>query len=136
VLAASAVLLLALSAAAAPAGEPQRGERAYQKCYSCHAVEPGNYDTSGPNLHAIVGRRIAAQRSFDYSPALRALARRHRRWDADLLDRFAADPEKVAPGTTMSFHGMRSPAERRDLLAYLRTLQNAPLRRPRTETTR
>ena len=120
-IAAAAVLLLALGAAAAPAGDARRGEIAYQKCYACHAAEPGRNDLSGPTLHAIVGRPIAAQ-GFAYSPALAALARQHGRWDAALLDRFIADPDAVAPGTAMTFPGMRNPAERADLIAYLGTL--------------
>ena len=124
---AGAVLLLALGTAAAtardaPRGTAARGATAYQKCYACHAIEPGKNDLSGPTLHAIVGRRIAAEPGFAYSPALAALASRHRRWDPALLDRFVAAPHVVAPGTAMTYPGMRNPAERADLLAYLRTL--------------
>lgn len=119
-LSASALLaLIALTGAAGGQGDARRGERAYQKCYACHAIEPGKNDLSGPSLHNIVGGRVAA-RPFDYSPALRALARRQRRWDERLLDRFIADPEKVAPRTSMTFTGMRDPSERADLIAYLR----------------
>jgi cytochrome c len=112
--------LIALTAAAGGRGDPGRGERAYQKCYACHALEPGKHDLSGPSLHRILGRRIAAAPGFDYSPALRALARRRPRWDEALLDRFIADPERVAPRTSMTFTGMRDPRERADLIAYLR----------------
>lgn len=118
--------LLSAVALAAPgriAGDPKRGEIAYQKCYSCHAVEPGRNDLTGPSLNAIVGRRVAAAPGFRYSPALVALARTRARWDRGLLDRFIADPETVAPGTEMSFTGMRNPSERADLIAYLETLR-------------
>ena len=125
-IAGGAVLLLALAAAAAsspaPAGDPKRGEIAYRKCYACHAVEPGSNDLSGPTLHAIAGRPIAAEPGFAYSPALAALARNSGRWDEALLDRFIADPDAVAPGTMMTFPGMKNPGERTDLVAYLRTL--------------
>jgi cytochrome c2 len=116
-----AAFALAAAAAARPAGDVRRGERAFQKCYSCHSVQPGEDGLSGPNLRGIVGRRIAAERRFDYSPALRSLARRRGRWTPALLDRFIADPEAVAPGTTMTFTGMPSAAERADLVAWLRT---------------
>jgi cytochrome c len=107
-------------AAAQPRPDAAAGERAYQKCYACHALEPGKHDLSGPSLYRIVGRRIAAAPGFGYSPALRALARRRGRWDAALLDRFIADPESVTPRTSMTFTGMSDPRERADLIAYLR----------------
>jgi cytochrome c2 len=110
--------LLALTAAARP-GDARRGQIAYQKCYACHALEPGRNDLPGPTLHRILGRRIAAER-FDYSPALRVLAKRRPRWNSALLDRYIADPEAVAPKTSMTFTGIRDPRERADLIAYLR----------------
>ncbi|HEV2748789.1 MAG TPA: c-type cytochrome [Allosphingosinicella sp.] len=111
----------AWAGAAGPGGDPERGSRAYQKCYACHALEPGRNDLSGPSLHGIVGRRIAAAPGFDYSRALRGLAAREGRWTPALLERYIADPESVAPGTSMTFTGMRDPRERADLIAYLRT---------------
>jgi cytochrome c len=111
--------LFTLAGGGNPRGDAGRGRTAFQKCYACHALEPGKNDLSGPSLHRIVGGRIAA-RPFDYSPALRALAGRRRRWDEALLDRFIADPEAVAPRTSMTFTGMSDPSERADLIAYLR----------------
>ena len=121
VAAAFALLLALLPPAGADgrAGDPRRGKAAYRKCYACHALEPGKNDLSGPTLHRILGRRVASER-FDYSPALRALAKRSRRWDEALLDRYIADPESVAPRTSMTFTGMRDARERADLIAYLR----------------
>lgn len=96
----------------------KKGEIAYRKCYSCHAIERGKR-LEGPSLRRIVGRRIAAERGFAYSPALRALAGRHQRWDRRLLDRFIADPEAVAPRTSMNFHGIDDRVERHQLIYYL-----------------
>ena len=112
---------LAAAAAGAQRGDWRRGEAAFQKCYACHSVVQDERGLSGPNLRGIVGRRIAAEPGFDYSPALRRLARRHRRWTPALLDRYLADPERLAPGTSMSFTGMRDAAERADLIAWLGT---------------
>lgn len=100
-------------------GQLARGERAYQQCYSCHALEPGKNDLTGPTLHGIVGRAIAAEPGFDYSPALRRFATRQPRWTEELLDRYAADPEALVPGTSMSYHGLREAEERKALIAYL-----------------
>ena len=85
------------------AGQLAMGERAYQKCYSCHALEAGRNDLSGPTLYNIVGRAIAAEPGVDYSPAMRSFAKREQRWDRNLLDKFIADPEGVVPGTSMTW---------------------------------
>lgn len=115
---------LALAACAPRAERPDAdrkialGERAYQKCYSCHALEPGR-NLSGPPLHGIVGRAIAAEPGFDYSPAMRRFAVREPRWTKPLLDRLAADPEALVPGTSMTFHGIADAGERAALIAFL-----------------
>ena len=116
-LAAAAALLTPVTIALAETdGEEaaRRGEIAYRKCFSCHAIEPGQA-LEGPSLRGIVGRRIASQPGFAYSTALQSLARQHSRWSEPLLDRFIADAEQVAPRTKMNFHG-----ERRDLISFLR----------------
>jgi cytochrome c len=94
------------------------GERAYQKCYSCHALEAGRNDLSGPTLYAVVGRRIASE-PFDYSPSLTLFAEANPVWTVALLDRYVADPEALVPGTSMAFHGGGDAAERQALIDYL-----------------
>jgi len=110
-----------LPAAAAP---PDAGERAFQKCYSCHAIEPGRNDLTGPSLHGIIGRPIASVEGFDYSPALRRFAAANPRWTRALIDRFATDPETLVPRTAMGFHGIADAAERQALLDYLARASN------------
>ena len=116
-----AVMLLAGAACGAPSSSEQAsGEHLYrQRCFACHALEPGRNTAAGPTLHRIVGRGVAAERGFNYSPALRRLASGERRWTPDLLDRFLAEPEAVVPGTEMGFEGLRDPAERRALIDWL-----------------
>jgi len=110
----------ALFAASAGAGLPRDpGERAFQKCYSCHSLSAGE-KLEGPPLGGIVGARVAASPGVDYSPAMRRFAAQNPEWTAELLDRFVADPEAVVPGTTMAFAGVRDPAERAALIHYLR----------------
>ena len=62
------LLLLGLPALA----EPGAGERAFQKCFSCHSVEKDETGLPGPSLFGIVGRRAAGAPDFEYSPAMRA----------------------------------------------------------------
>ena len=119
-LAGAALVLAGLACAAPPVGQPATGEQVYRRCYGCHALEPGASTPAGPSLHALIGRPVAAEAGFNYSPALRRLASRHARWTPELLDRFLADPEAVAPGTEMGFPGMTDAGERRALIDWLR----------------
>lgn len=109
------------SAVLAPA--PGAGERAFQKCYSCHDLSAETEGLPGPSLDAIIGRRVAAEPGFAYSPALKRFAAENPVWTESLLDRFIADPEAAVPGTSMAFTGTRDPQERAALIAYLRKQQ-------------
>jgi cytochrome c len=113
---------LAVSIAVAGGGDPVRGEKVFQYCYSCHSVEPGEEGLQGPNLRGVIGRRIAAQEGFAYSPALRAFAEREGRWSEALLDRYIAAPDDVVPETSMEFRGLDEAGQRADLIAYLRSI--------------
>lgn len=114
----------ALIAAGAACGAPPpsdlgRGEILYRQCFACHALDPGANTPAGPTLAGIVGRRIAAEPEFNYSPALRRLAAEQRKWSPDLLDQFLRDPDLVAPGTEMGFAGLDSERDRTALIAWL-----------------
>ena len=121
--------LLVVASAAAPAGgtgaalaagDVERGRVAFQKCYACHSVVPGETGLTGPNLFGVVGREVAAVEGFDYSPALTALpARGTPVWTEAALDAFIESPEDFAPGSAMTFVGLADPRERADLIAYL-----------------
>jgi cytochrome c len=56
--------------------------------------------------------------SFNYSTALKST---HISWDAESLDKWLVDPDKVAPDTDMAFHVDKA-EERRDIIAYLKDL--------------
>ena len=116
-------LLLGITAvgALADSGDPVQGEKVFRYCYSCHSVQPDEINLQGPNLHGIVGRRIASQEGFSYSPALRAFAQQEDRWSEALLDRYLTAPYKLVPKTSMAFPGIEAQDERADLIAYLRS---------------
>ncbi|WP_206185419.1 cytochrome c family protein [Sphingosinicella sp. CPCC 101087] len=126
-LAAAVAAAVAACGARYPAPSTAQGEHVYrQQCFSCHAVEAGGSTPAGPTLHGIIGRPIAGDPGFDYSPALRRLAERRRRWTPQLLDRFITDPESVAPGTEMGLLGIEDPTERRALIEWLRRSAGSP----------
>jgi len=119
----SAMVALGATAAAPAAGaaaDPRRGEVAFQKCYACHSVQPDETGLEGPNLAGVVGRTVASAPDFAYSNGLKALpARGYKTWTQAALDAFLTSPEDFAPGTSMTFVGMRSAMERADVIAYL-----------------
>jgi cytochrome c len=121
------LLALAVAGSALGAAEAARAEgpadpgaRAFQKCYACHSVDPAERGLPGPNLSHVVGRPAAALPDFEYSDAMIAAARQRKLvWTEATLDRYLADPQAFVPGTAMNFFGLRNPAERAALIAYL-----------------
>jgi cytochrome c len=108
------ILLLAAMAAAPD------GAAVTRKCTSCHALEAGDNSAAAPTLYHVVGRPVAAEADYNYSPALRRFATSNPRWTPELLDRFIAAPEKVVPGTEMGFPGMTDAASRKAVIDWLR----------------
>src|SRR5688500_8290862 len=87
------VIVLPGSVAHAAEGDAVRGERAFQRCYSCHSVELNETaKLQGPSLFHIIGRPAAALPGFEYSDAMREKAAAGLTWDAATLDRYIADP--------------------------------------------
>jgi aldose sugar dehydrogenase len=99
---------------------PAAGEALFARCAGCHSTGADGGGGIGPNLHAIFGRRIAADPAFPYSPGLRALGGR---WSEEALDAFLADPRAFAPGTTMGTDPVTDADHRRELVQYLRMLR-------------
>jgi cytochrome c len=112
---------LLFSAAAAEEGNATRGERAFQRCFACHSVDPAEpAKLQGPSLFKIIGRPAAAVPGFVYSEAMQRAAAAGLVWDAATLDRFLADPDAVVAGTAMSIAPVRDADERADLVVYLK----------------
>jgi len=51
-------------------------------------------------------------------------------WDYDNLDGYLTKPKAWAPGTKMSFAGIKKPGQRADLIAHLRSLSDSPATLP------
>jgi cytochrome c len=89
------------------------------RCAGCHAAVPGAAPGAGPNLAGVLGRGVAGDAAFDYSPALRAAREAGQAWDGALLQRFLADPEDMFPGLWMGANGLRDAADRAAVAAFL-----------------
>ena len=101
----------------------EAGQRVAKKCAACHSFGKGGANKVGPHLYDIVGRTLGAVDGFAYSGALRQMGGD---WGYDALDAFIKKPKSWLPGTKMAFAGIRKPEQRANLIAYLRSLSEAP----------
>ena len=94
-----------------------RGAAVFEReCAQCHSVSPDRNRLPGPQLHAVVSRPIGKPEGFRYSAALRDHGGT---WTFEALDRYIDDPAWFIPETRMNYAGLKDPAERLDVLAYL-----------------
>ena len=98
------------------------GEARFAICRSCHTLAQGGDDMTGPNLWGIFGRKAGAKPGFNYSDELKSAGWT---WDAERLDAWIANPHAVLHDTKMTFVGMPSPTDRRDVIAFLK-VQTSP----------
>ena len=97
----------------------ENGARAFTPCRACHSLDPAERGLPGPNLSGLLGRAVAGNADFDYSPVLRKARDEGLRWDAKRLDAFLADPATMFPGLWMSMRGIEDAAERQALVRFL-----------------
>lgn len=102
-----------------PVADLAAGEASFAKCKSCHTINQGGANGTGPNVYGVVGARPAAHAGFAYSPALQAYAGEHPTWTYDELNEFLAAPQRHISGTKMTFVGIKKTEERVNLIAYL-----------------
>lgn len=112
------LMALPVSIASAADGDAEKGERVFNKCKACHAIdEPKN--KVGPHLVGVVGRPAGAVEGYKYSSAMKDSGLV---WDEATLDGYLAQPRKFLKGNKMSFVGLRKTADRADVIAYLKAM--------------
>ena len=110
------------SPAAYQGADLSNGEARFAVCRSCHTTAQGGEDMTGPNLWGIFGRKAGSEPGFAYSDDMKSAGWI---WDADRIDKWITNPRGVLPGTKMTFIGMESPTDRRDVIAFLKTVTSA-----------
>lgn len=104
------------------AADVEKGRQTARVCMACHTFDQGGQDRIGPSLWGIVGRDVAARKTFTYSSAFAAQTGA---WTYDRLDRWLANPAKAVPGTKMAFAGLRKDEDRANVIAFLSTLSSS-----------
>ena len=93
------------------------GAKVFGKCKACHKIDGSN--ATGPHLDGVVDRAVDAVDGYSYSGALEE---HFDVWTPANLNVFIEDPKGAAPGTKMTFAGIKKAQDRADLIAYLATL--------------
>ncbi len=99
------------------------GKKVANQCKVCHTLGKGEPARIGPNLYGVVGEKVASRAGFQYSDAIKKLGGD---WSFDELNKWLDGPQKVAPGTKMTFAGITDEQQRADLIAYLNSQSDAP----------
>ena len=99
------------------AADLENGRRAFARCRSCHTINEGGSNMTGPNLWGLFGRTAGTHPGYNYSAPLKAAGFV---WDAERLDHWLQNPRTFLPGNKMTFPGLPDAADRRDVIAFLK----------------
>jgi cytochrome c len=109
-----------------PAANVQAGATVAEKCKSCHNLDNGGPNLTGPNLYGVEGRKPGSHPGFAYSSVMTDFGGKNPAWSYDLLYQFLKAPQNFMSGTKMTFVGLKKPEDRINVIAYLRTLNGSP----------
>lgn len=98
-------------------GDAAAGEKAFVACKVCHAPDK---NMIGPMLKGIVGRAAGSVAGYSYSTANKNSGIT---WTPEKLFQYLEKPQRVVPGTKMTYPGMPDPQQRANTIAYLETLK-------------
>ncbi|MBF0158006.1 MAG: c-type cytochrome [Magnetococcales bacterium] len=115
-------------------GDPATGRLlAQNNCGVCHDLTDKKVNERGPYLWGIVGRPAGAAVGFHYSDAFIQRVQSHElHWTEQSLEQLLDDPTRFMPNIAMTqrksqhalaFEGMQLRDNRRDLIAFLKTLR-------------
>lgn len=94
------------------------GEKVFAKCRVCHQIGPNAKNMVGPALTGIVGRTAGTYPGYNYSEANKTSGLT---WDEATLSVYLKNPKAKVPGTKMTFPGLPSDDDIKNVIAYLKT---------------
>jgi len=123
VMAAVAAFGLSATANCANAQNAENGEAVFKVCKACHQVGDSAKNVVGPVLNGIVGRKAGTIEGYNYSDANKEAGAGGLVWTEEKLVAYLEKPATFMPKTKMAFAGIKDEADRKDLVAYLKTLK-------------
>lgn len=111
-------------------GDSKKGAKVAKKCLACHTFDNGGKNKVGPNLFDVVGRKIANNKDFKYSSAMKKYAEASANWKYENLIAYLRKPKKVVPKTKMAFAGIKKDKDLANLIAFLRSNAETPVPLP------
>jgi cytochrome c len=117
-------------------GDAAAGEQVFKKCMTCHRVGAGAKNGVGPQQNGVIGRTAGTVPGYAYSPINKAAGEAGLTWTEANVFAYLSDPNaflkkfltekgKDSGGTTKMAFKLTSEKERRDVIAYLKTQQEA-----------
>lgn len=103
--------------------DPADGEKVFRKCQACHTAAKDGKNLTGPWLYNVIGRKVATEPGFNYTQAMKDHGGV---WTYERLNTYLTNPQKVVPGTKMSFAGLPKVKDRANVIAYLRQQNDNP----------
>ena len=116
-----AMAILVAVATPAVAQNVENGEQIFRKCRACHQVGDGAKNFVGPVLNNIMNRPAGSVEGYNYSAANKEAGQKGLVWTEENLFRYLENPAVFMPKTKMAFAGLKDDADRRDLIAYLKS---------------
>ncbi len=104
----------------------EAGQEAAKACAICHTWTKGGGTRVGPNFYGVVGRDIAKDPGFSYSPALQ---QKGGKWSFNEIYQWIGDPDALVPNNNMykmGFAGLKDAQQRANLIAFLAKQSDNP----------
>jgi cytochrome c len=95
-------------------GDATKGGIVFLQCKTCHELDKNKI---GPMLHGVVGRAAGTIAGYTYSDANKNSGIT---WTPEKLFQYLEKPQRVVPGTKMTFAGLSDAQKRADVIAYLK----------------